>query len=167
MGKYYIIKTDYVGPNQDQNIDADTIEISTEPARKNMSGEICLSGWCGTTNDWVVYAHGVYDSEDEARAAINAEFGAVREGNENEDFWSFNPASVAVFKPGEYTPFNRSETENWIYESMHNDITAKTTDDEIKTIAADYEDSANDGGYTLTDAEEIMENYRDALINEE
>lgn len=82
---YYLIENKYVGPNQrqDQYIDLDTIEISTSPAITNSSHEERIEGWCGTTNDWAVYAHGEYGTIEEARAAITDKFGDVRDCDPN------------------------------------------------------------------------------------
>ena len=80
---YYVIETNYAGPNHDQHADADIIEISTAPAITNSSHEVRIEGWCGTTNDWAVYAHGEYASAEEARAAIAEKFGDVRDSDPN------------------------------------------------------------------------------------
>ena len=78
---YYIIETNYAGANKnrDQYVDLDRIEIRTAPAKTNMSHQVRIEGWCGTTNDWAVYAHGEYATIAEARAAIAETFGKVRE----------------------------------------------------------------------------------------
>ena len=47
LNMYYIIEHKYVGPNPDQNIDADWIEIDTVPATTNSSHEDRIEGWCG------------------------------------------------------------------------------------------------------------------------
>lgn len=47
-------------------------EVRTEPGRKNLSKEVLVKGWLGTTNDWSEYALGKFETEDEAWAAIDA-----------------------------------------------------------------------------------------------
>lgn len=96
---YYIIETIYVGPNQNQDeyVDADRIEISTSPATANMSHEKRTEGWCGTTNDWSVYAHGEYATIEEARAAITEKFGEVRE-SDGDSFESDDEDVVETYK---------------------------------------------------------------------
>jgi hypothetical protein len=67
--KYYIVSENYVGPNVDQNLNSHCVRITTTPPRTNMSREIRTSGWLGTTNDWAKYAHGEFNTIEEAREA--------------------------------------------------------------------------------------------------
>lgn len=160
---YYITATEYVGPNQDQAnyIDADTIEISTEPARTNMSNEIEIDGWCGTTNDFAVYAHGEYNTLDEARDAIKDIFGDVRDHYVGFDYFESDDENVIeVYKPGQYQPMTDNETGDWLYESIHTDINADTSDEQMDKLVTIYESEANSEGYTLGNIEKLMEQYR-------
>ena len=70
--KYYIISTEDVGPNAKPN--NKKIEIRTEPGTTNQGGEIKLSGWLGTTNDYAKYAYGEYNSLKEACSFIAKEY---------------------------------------------------------------------------------------------
>jgi hypothetical protein len=167
---FYVIETTYTGPNQnqDQYADADTIEIRTTPARGNMSSEVRLDGWCGTTNDWAVYAHGEYDTIEKARAAIAEKFGEVREEDPVGDFPEFyDDAVVASFRPGKYEPMGREATAVWTYEAIQADIAAETTDERIDELEAEYEAAANSEGYTLdSDLEGFMQKRRQELRDE-
>lgn len=164
---FYIVKTECVGPNQsdDRYADADKIEIRDTTATTNISHEPRIEGWCGTTNDWAVYAHGEFDTIEAARAAINEKFGDVREI----DFscYGYNPLDdgiIQAFKLGKYEPMSRSATADWIYDLIENDITDITTDDRIAELAVDYEIIANENGYTLDrHLIDIMNDYRDEL----
>lgn len=167
---YYIIKTEYVGPNQDQHVDDNRIEIRTNPARTNMSHEVKLDGWCGTTNDWAVYAHGKYETEKEARDYIEETFGPVREDEEEGDYIGVdddgNPIqAVATFRPGKYIPMDAEATGNYCWEGIKVDITATTTDDEIEALVKQYEADVNEDGYTLNKRalSDSMEARRDEL----
>lgn len=164
---YYIIETNYVGPNQtqDQYVDVDMIEISTSPAITNSSHEVRLEGWCGTTNDWAVYAHGEYQTIEEARAAIIEKFGDVRDlSPEGYSFDSHDAAVVEIYKPGKYEPMSRQATADWAYHGINADIGADTTDERIAELVADYEDDANRDGYTLdSDLRNFMEERRQDL----
>lgn len=168
---YYIIETNYVGVNQDQHIDDDTVEISTAPAIYNSSLEICLDGWCGTTSDYAIYAHGDYPTIDAAREAVGAIFGDVRERNSAGDYYIDQNSDrdiVAIYRKGRYEPMSREHTGNWLYDSMTSDITVETSYDEIKTLLADYKSAATDEGCTLhPDAEEMMLEYRQQLIDDQ
>lgn len=165
---YYIIETNYVGPNHDQHVDADRIEISTTPAITNRSHEIRLDGWCGTTNDWAVYAHGEYATIEAARAAIAEKFGDVRDRDANGySFESDDEDVVEVYKPGKYTPMSSQATADWAYEGIQSDIEADTTDERIAELVAAYEAEANSCGYTLhSDLEDFMKERRRELRDE-
>lgn len=157
---YYIVETNYVGPNrtQGQYVDADRIEIRTSPAITNMSHEQRAEGWCGTTNDWSVYAHGEYASFDNAQAAIAETFGEVREFEPDDE------AVVEIYRRGKYEPMSRQATADWVYAAAEFDLSANTTDERIAQLVADYEFEANSNGYTLdSDLEEILQELRDEL----
>jgi len=100
---YYVIQTKYVGPNEAQD---QYIEISTSPAITNSSREARTEGWCGTTNDWAVYAHGEYATIREARAAITDRFGEVRDADADASGEGFesDESVVEAYKPGEQAP---------------------------------------------------------------
>ena len=155
--KHYVIEENYVGANRDQNIDADQIKITTEPARKNMSNEVCLDGWCGTTNDWAVYARGVYDSKEAAEKAIEALYKEIREV----EFDDNDQSIVAMYKPGKYEPLCKEETGDFIYDALISSVTQTTTDDEIRALVDEWEATANSEGWTLTGAYDLAVAYRD------
>lgn len=168
--RYYVVKIDYVGPNQDQHADDDRIEIRTNPARTNMSHEVKLDGWCGTTNDWAVYAHGEYVTEQAARDYIQETFGPVREDEEAGDYIGVDKdgepiQAVAVFRPGKYIPMDAEATGNYCWEGIKVDIKADTTDEQIEALVEQYEAEVNEEGYTLDKRalSESMEARRDEL----
>lgn len=164
---YYIIETNYVGPNQtqDQYVDVDKIEISTSPAITNRSHEERTEGWCGTTDDWAVYAHGEYGTIEAARVAITDKFGEVRDSDANGDsFESDDEDVVEIYKPGKYAPMSRQATADWAYEVIQSDIDADTSDERIAELVAEYEAVANSNGYTLdSDLEGLMQERRQEL----
>ena len=170
MIMYYIIETKYVGPNraQDQYVDVDKIEISTSPAITNGNHQPLTEGWCGTTDDWAVYAHGEYATIAEARAAISEMFGEVRDSDANGDsFDSDGEDVVETYKPGRYAPMSRQATAAWAYEGIQSEIEADTTDDRIAELVAEYEAEANCTGYTLdSDLEDFMRERRQELRDE-
>ena len=156
--KVFIIEENYVGPDQDQNIDADTIKITTEPARKNMSNEICLDGWCGTTDDWAVYARGEFPDLEAAEAYIKANY---KDAREIDDFYDEGGTVKAVYKPGKYETLCKEETGNFIYDSLKESVNSSTTDDEIRALVDEWEATANSEGWTLTGAYDLAVAYRD------
>lgn len=155
--KHYVIEENYVGANRDQNIDADTIKITTEPATHNMNNEVCLDGWCGTTDDWAVYARGEYKSVEAAREYIRENYKNVRE---IDDFYDEGGTIKAIYKPGKYEPISREATGNFIYDALISSVTQTTTDDEIRALVDEWEAAANDEGWTLTDAFDLAVAYR-------
>jgi len=164
---YYVIETKYVGPNQADNQYADThnVEISTSPALTSSSREARLEGWCSTTNGWAVYAHGEYDTIEEARVAITEKFGVVR--NSYQDGSKFEPASddiAETYKPGKYELMSRQATVDWAEGGVQNDIKVDTTDERISELVTEYEAEANENGYTLdSDLESFMKEQRQDL----
>ena len=81
MTKYYVLSRCYVGPNQHDINDVENIldghyyYISTEPGRKNMSREVAITGWLGTTSDISKTAHGEFETIESAQAKISSEIG--------------------------------------------------------------------------------------------
>ena len=157
--KYYVIEEKYAGANQDQHLDDNTIKITTEPARTNSSHEICLDGWCGTTDDWAVYARGAYDSKEAAEKFIKTLYKDTRET----DFDDNDQSIVAVYKPGKYEPISKEATGNFIFDSLQESVATSTTDDEISALVDDWEREANGQGCTLTGAYDMAVEYRDEL----
>ena len=166
---YYVVETKYVGPNQDQDqyVDADHIDITTTPAAGNMSGEECLEGWCGTTDDWAVFAHGAYKTLEEARQAVEKKFAPCREDDDLEQYAEYEGV-VARFRLGEYAPMSKNMAADWLYSGMEQDIAAETSDQRLAELVEEYETEANYQGSTLqgTDPMEILREYRQRLRDE-
>jgi hypothetical protein len=173
MTTYYIIEREYVGPNQDQNVDSHTYTIQTIPARTNMSREVRTDGWCGTTNDWALYARGEYETEQAARDYIEENYGPVREGDDSGNYIGMDDdgepiEAIAVFRPGKYIPMDAEGTGNYCWEGIRTDITADTTDGQIEALIDQYETEVNGEGYTLDkrSLSDSMESRRDGLLAE-
>lgn len=67
--KFYPIWLEYVGPNDVVGHLKTRIRIRKMPGTKNMSGEPCVDGWLGTTDDWSKTALGELDAA-EMRALL-------------------------------------------------------------------------------------------------
>lgn len=167
---FYVIENKYTGPNQDQDqyADVDTVVISSAPAVTNSSNEERTEGWCGTTNDWAVYAHGEFETIEAARAAIAEKFGDVRDRDANgDDFESMDDDVVEVFKPGKYEMMCKEAVIAWSYETANAEITAETTDEEIAGMIDEYESEANSFGSSCADhIEDVLIEFRDNLREE-
>lgn len=139
---YYIIETDYVGPNQDKYINDHTVSIGTSPAYTNQSHEARIEGWCGTTNDWSVYAHGVYDTLDEAVCAVKEIFGEVRQLDDKDN--GEDESLIITFALGLRPRLTGSETINLYYEvcdvSTGQYFTADSTDEDISALITTLRD---------------------------
>ena len=157
--KFYLITETYTGPNMDQHIDEDVIQIRTEPARTNSSGEIRISGWCGTTDDWSVHAHGEYDSIEAAKAAIKERFDAVRPCEVDLD----DDVVVNAYLPGEHIPMTSQQTGDWIFDSLLA-VTANSTDEDLGRLAARLEHEAREDGLKLhSDLIDMLKDHRSEL----
>ncbi len=160
---YYVIKKEYVGPNQDQEkwVDYDIVVISRKPARTNMSHEIKIKGWCGTTNDLSVTAYGEYETLEQAENAILEKFGKVRiADSEYQD-----PNIVAAFKPGEYAPISR-ETASNIADQWCTGLCATSTDKKLDEILEEMEDYARGEGFTIAGWEDFIREKLEDHIEE-
>lgn len=140
---YYIITTEYAGPNPRENLDADRIVIRTEPGITNSSREVRTEGWLGQTNEWSQYAHGEYATLDDALDAVNRLWPEHREDDWDVDH---DDTLVRAFRPGRYALIG--------YDGLNSDdfVTAESTDAEITENAllleewANYEDCTYAGG---------------------
>lgn len=164
MTQFYVVQHSYVGPNQNEHVDADRIEITTMPARSNMAPYgIITEGWCGTTNDWCVEAFGAFDDIDAARAQVET-FGEMREV----DVFVNGEEIVEIYKFGKFAPMGREGTGNWAYEGVLCSVDAATTDHEVTDLVAEFEASANDEGYALDQEylREMLEDQRQKCIDD-
>lgn len=162
MTTYYVVETEYVGPNQSQHLNDHTYNITTDAPRTNLSREVRTEGWLGTTNDWSEIARGAYDSLDEARAAVRAALGDNCRESDAEDL---DEGVVESYLVGAYEAWDAESSETWCYESRH-EVTADTTDEQIAAIVESCEEWANsENNATLdTDAvEKMLTEYRDEL----
>ena len=125
----YVIEMEYVGPDQRRALNSHFYIVQDQPGRMNMSKEVCLQGWLGTTNDWSEHAHGEFETLDEAQEAIekltNGEYRVI-EADYDEEY------RVVV---GLYDEWGADESQNWCYCSMMEKIDAGVTDAEIEAWA--------------------------------
>lgn len=168
--KYYLVESQYVGPNQDDPRYHQACEgvmtISTEPGTMNFSHEEKTEGYLGTTNDYSSRAHGMYDTIEEARKAA-AKLGYTEEIELDEsEQHECGPVEKYTTKTGAMDAWRPAE---WLYESRNElGVTAKTTDEEIEKIAEEIKDSAKFGNVFLYgDVEDYLKEYRESLIDAE
>lgn len=155
MDAYYVIETQYVGPQDDSKLDYDRVEISTLPALANLSGEPVIEGWAGTTNDVAVYGRGEYDSLSAARRYIGRYFEVRETESDREEI-------VESYKIGAYEPLGRDATRDWVYPGAVDDVRAGATAADLDRLAAEYSEYAEREGFSL-DREATLEVLRDVL----
>ena len=141
---YYIITTEYAGPNPRENLDADRIEIHTQPGITNTSYEVRTEGWLGQTGDWSRHAHGEYATLEDALDAVDRLWPEHREV-ENAVSCEDEDTIVQTFRPGRYAPIGHDgfDTDEF--------VTAESTDEQIAENAALLEEWANGEGCTYVD----------------
>ena len=73
--KLYLVEIAYIGPDwASKGRHAHKVRVLREPGRKNVSGEPCVKGWLGTTDDWHKTALGEFTA-DEARQYLADVYG--------------------------------------------------------------------------------------------
>lgn len=146
---YYVIERSYEGPNPDQHPDNHTVLVQTHPGLGNMSRQPILNGWLGTTNDWYKYAHGSYETLDEAKAKIDDlcyDYNGYRV-----DELTLEDCEMVVYRVhvGRLEPWSASDSQYWCWEDMKNCIDANSTDDDILNWSEECANSAADEGGLL------------------
>lgn len=168
---YYVIETNYIGPNgwHEPYTDANKVEISTAPARTNGgAGEICISGWCGTVDNFEVCAHGEHATLEGARSAVYSCFAYLRDKDPHgEPYPPSEPHIVETYRLGKYHPMGADESAAWGREYISANIAADTTDERINEMADELETLANQEGYTLRGIRPLMTAWRNILKGRE
>ena len=166
---FYVISTSYIGPNQHtvndaRNIlDGDYYEICTTPGITNMSKEVRIDGWLGSTNDWSKTAHGEFETIEAARAKIEQEIGrpisecrTAPAGGRDDDLHE----SVAERY---YTSIYEHVTDADYWVGLDG-ITADTTDDQIAKMVAEAKAlAAAERTLIIGDATDWLTRHRDDL----
>lgn len=164
---YYVYTRTYAGPNPQENLNVDTVHISTVPVLTNSSKEVITVGWAGTTNDWNVTAYGEYASLAEAKAYVEREFETREIPCEQEYQGIEGDAEVRLL--GKYELMSDDELGDWIGPALH-EIKANTTDEEIERLVKAWLDECQDEHSTTfcaTRAVGYCEERRQDLLNEQ
>lgn len=159
---YYIVSEEYVGPNVDQQLDTDTIEIRTEPVRGNMNSEPVIDGWAGTVNDWAAYGHGEFTNLDDARKRIAQIWSEVRVDEQ----WSeeYFPALVERYKPGRYAPLSEEHIQTYMYDELNSNYLDYLSDDKLAEFVCECEAAQNSEGYTMYSGIDPMDVAREIVL---
>lgn len=162
--KFYVLSSENVGPNADDNKNSHTYWVSTEPGITNMSRQVKLEGWLGTTNDVTEYAHGEFNSLEEAKAWIEEELReeGFRIAEEDED----NPDTLIAYIVGRYEEWTAEESRQWCYEGMKHQVTADTTDEQIDEMVKEWNTDCQrevDGTLDTRAVEKMCIEHRDEM----
>lgn len=154
---FYLILRRYVGADS-RATDSGYIIITDSPATTNGSGEPKLSGWCGTTNDFSVTAHGQFNTLVAARRA------AVSLGNgiRPVDVDCGVAGAIETYRVGGLIPLCREQSADWIYPIITVGITPDSTDADLASLLDHLHYCATFEGYILHDSvAEMLADYRD------
>lgn len=150
---FYIIEYTYIGDNQEHNIDANRVEISSQSA-STLIGEESEDGFDDTWGswgnaDWQVEAYGAHETLEGAREALHVNFWQLRPVDEKDDLVALQFHVVEAYRFGQYKPLNAVDTYTHVYNELLSDITTETTPERIILIAHELEAEANSNGLAL------------------
>lgn len=177
--RYYVIETEYVGPDEKhQGPSGHYFDITTEPGRTNQSGEVRIEGWLGTTNDWKEDAHGEFETLEQAQAYVEEQ---VEDGAPELEFEDYNPndpegPGVIVERRQVSRYAFEWDAAEWGNNVASNDsdragefgVTAETTDAELEQIAERLQREAeqqadSDGLPLLTGTVKWLQGLRESV----
>ncbi|WP_419612748.1 hypothetical protein [Thiolapillus sp.] len=162
--RYYVVEVCYVGINCDapQWADFDRYEVRTETPI-NTNGDVQLWGWLGTCLDISRTAHGAYESEAAACAAVQrilSDAGDVGEmsgppwlcagGWRVDDAPSPDPTVCIVYRAGESEPLTREALASMVWETL--DVWPDIEDieeDGLREAAEELADLLSSEGYRV------------------
>lgn len=160
--KYYVISNENVGPNaQPLN---ERVCIYTRPGKTNSSHEERTEGWLGTTNDNAEYAHGEYNTIEEAIKHINEKWPRFIDCGDEE----LDQFETEMFGKEMIFRDNREvwNIDDYLYEYIRSAITCETTDKELTEMDAELEkDVLQNNIYIKGNVLDYITEYRNNLRN--
>lgn len=128
---YYIIESYNVNTNENH-----TVEITTLPSKDVVYKNIRT------------ITHGKFGSLNKARIEMHKIFTSLKSCDiDGNDFEIIDPNVVEMYRVGEYKLMSFSETYEYVYDCVVGEVESGVTD--IKKSVSEFEQSANDIGYTL------------------
>ena len=167
MTLFYLIEKEYVGPNHDQYLNAHQVRVQTVPGLTNMTKESRVSGWLGTTNDWSLHAHGVYETREAAEAAARAMFPVLRDVESGD----FREEVVAEWFVG-IEEWGSDATRAWFYDEAKAWVNVRRTEAEVDAWVQEMLADAREGGGNLEhpvsmDEQALRQLVRDVMESRE
>lgn len=166
---HYITTSEYVGPNARDAYGRryrQTLTITTLAPRTNSSREIRTEGWLGTTNEWAAYAHGAFETLQEAEAAVAAGWQTYALPEEDEEYALLEDGVVAVYGIGASDPRAAWEAADWFSGAMRElreEIAADPSDEGLARLAERYEEYARGDGMEVMGVYDFLERERDDM----
>ena len=164
---FYLISIEYVGANKLDSRghiigDSETVQLTTTPPKTNMSGEVLVNGWLGTTNDWSHNALGEFKTLEDALEELKILGFTSRVDSDSCNVVSeWQRPSAALEK---------WSAEDWLLNTMgaelickDYDITAETTDDELEIISDNINKEAEGDNVNLFGSMELLMELRNDL----
>jgi hypothetical protein len=161
---FYIISSENVGPNADPNHNCVWI-TKTEP-RTNTSNAVLTRGWLGMTNDISKYAHGEFETLEDAQDAIETLL--KHDGYRVDELLDDEEDVLIRYLVGDYERLSEEESINMCW-ATREEIKAHTTDETIRdlvaadaaTILSEFEQELNQEAVI-----DMLIEYRDELLEE-
>lgn len=158
--EFFVVEMSYIDYDNltDENIDAGRVFITTIPTKKLFSSHYVVDGPCGENREWSVYAHGVYQTLEEAREAVyKITFGKFRPaGSDHSRYEKRVKGIVEAYKFGEFEPLTISSSIAWLGDRLYRDVNSYTSVAEVRELMRRYEKEANEEGKELSHR---LENY--------
>ncbi len=168
---FYLVSSEYVGPNTTDSRgdiigDSETVKITKTPPTTNMSGDILINGWLGTTNDWSSHALGEFETLDDALAELKSMgFTSEIETTDEEE------GVIGEYQKPSAARDNWNAGE-WLLDSLGTEgickeygITAETTDEELEKISDKMDAEALEENINLFGSMDLIVELRDELID--
>lgn len=172
---YYLIASEWTGPRPnpfDPSKAGVVYTLQDTPGRTNQSREERVEGWLGTTNDWYEYAHGAYETVEEARDAAARLAGGVVYDAASEDC-EHDAAEGIVARW--YDADRRAEyweAAEWLYDVRHELrarlLAGETVDDlaaELEADAATQVEIERPAGVHLLGTEKFLRRLIEAEVH--
>jgi predicted DNA-binding protein YlxM (UPF0122 family) len=144
------------------------IRVQTSPGRKNLSGEECVKGWLGTSNDWHQDACGEFASLEEAQEEMTRR--GFTEVVDNEDYLDEGILEVRRTKNGVREQWR---ADHWLRNAMSAqqiaesfNLSKRSTDNDIARAIEELEKEASQHNVRLYKTEEAFRSVIEDLEEE-
>ena len=155
--KFYVVSSEYVGPNPGETPEGTTMGIYRTPGKTNQSHEERIDGWLGTTNDVSETAHGEFETIEEARQYIQKYFGEDCRKTEFDAIFDEDeePDCVESSTEGKCAYMSRRDSVEFV--ETGGAIEGTETDDELKEAVESSNDVLKNSGEPCQLSSDILD----------